>query len=128
MKQAIDKAATILDSLPAANDEVQVLRAWFAMQCLAIDRSTWQTYYPMMNAAIAKAQSLNADNPRLYYLKGILKYNMPQAMGGSKEEGLKIFQQALDKYNSYKPAGPFAPGWGKREVEQYLAKGGADGK
>jgi hypothetical protein len=127
-KQAIDKAAALLDSLPAANDEVQVLRAWFAMQYMAVDRSTWQTYYPIMNAAMARAQALNADNPRLYYIKGILKYSMPATMGGSRDEGLKVLRQALEKFASYKPAYNFAPAWGKTEAEQYLAKTAVTGK
>jgi hypothetical protein len=121
-KQAIDKAAVLLDSLPAENDEAQVLRAWFAMQYMAIDRSTWQTYYPMLSNALEKAKNLNAANPRIYYLQGIIKYNMPSGMGGGKEEGLKLFEQSIQKFNAYKPIDVFAPTWGRKEAEEYLRK------
>src|SRR5258708_4245298 len=38
-KAAIEKAAALLDSLPDNNDEVQVLKALYAMNYLAIDHS-----------------------------------------------------------------------------------------
>ena len=121
-KAAIERAGTLLDSLPADNDEVLVLRALYAMNYLAIDRSAWQTYLPMINNSLAKAQAINAANPRSYYLQGILKYNMPASMGGGHEEGIKLFQQALQMFETFAPIDAFAPTWGRKDVEKYLSK------
>ena len=121
-KAAIDKAAELLENLPADNDEVQVLRALYAMDYLGIDRSAWQKFLPIINEGLSKAESINLDNPRIYYLRGVLKYNMPASMGGGHEEGIKLFRQSLQKYETYKPADDLAPGWGKTDVEKYLAK------
>ncbi len=119
-KTAIIKAETLLNNLPEENDEVQVLRALYAMNYLSIDRSLWQTYLPMMNAALKKAQGINADNPRIYYLQGILKYNMPASMGGGHEEGIKLFQQSLQKFENYKPIDNLTPNWGRKELEKFI--------
>src|SRR5260221_2949662 len=121
-KAAIQKAADLLDGLPTINDEVLVLTALYALNYLAIDRSEWQTYLPMLNNSLKKAQDINPDNPRSYYLQGLLKYNMPASMGGGHEVGIKLFQQSMDKFKSYKTADEFSPTWGKKEVEKYLSK------
>ncbi len=76
----------------------------------------------MINDALTKADSINSNNTRIYYLRGILKYNMPATMGGGVNEGMKLFKLAMEKYESYKPTDEFAPTWGKYKVEKYLAK------
>jgi tetratricopeptide (TPR) repeat protein len=121
-KAAIQKAADLLDGLPTTNDEVLVLKGLYALDYLAIDRSEWQTYLPMLNNSLKKAQDINPDNPRSYYLQGLLKYNMPTSMGGGHEEGIKLFQQSMDKFESYKTTDDLSPTWGKKEVEKYLSK------
>ncbi len=121
-RTAIDKAAQLLQSLPEDNDEVQVLRAFYAMKYLAIDRSEWQTFMPMINEGLSKAESINANNPRIYYLQGLLKYNIPESMGGGQEEGIRLFQQSLQKFELYKPEDELAPSWGRKDVEKYFSK------
>jgi hypothetical protein len=120
-RTAIDKASQLLQSLPENNDEVQVLRSFYAMKYLAIDRSEWQTYMPMINEGLSKAESINVNNPRIYYLQGLLKYNMPESMGGGQEEGVKLFQLSLQKFESYRTEDELAPSWGRKDVEKYLS-------
>ena len=121
-KAAIAKAANLLDSLPAANDEVLVLRALYAMDYLAIDRSEWQTYLPMLQESLAKAQVINPDNPRSYYLQGLLEYNMPASMGGGHDAGIALFKTSAQKFENDQSTDELAPKWGKAEVQNYLTK------
>lgn len=121
-KAAIQKAADLLDGLPPTNDEVLVLKALYALNYLAIDRSEWQTYLPMLDNSLKKAQEINPNNPRSYYLQGLLKYNMPASMGGGHEAGIKLFQQSMDKFKSYKTNDELSPTWGKKELQKYLSK------
>ncbi|HWB25521.1 MAG TPA: hypothetical protein VG738_08565 [Chitinophagaceae bacterium] len=121
-KTAIDKAAALLDSLPKNNDEVLVLRALYAMDYLAIDRSAWQTYLPIINNSLAGAQAINANNPRSYYLQGILKYNMPASMGGGHEAGIALFKTALQKFDTLAETDELAPTWGRKELGKYLGQ------
>jgi len=66
-----------LKSLSEGNDEVQVLRAMYAMNYLGINRDEWLTFMPKINEGLDKAEEIKPDNPRIYYLRGLLKYNMP---------------------------------------------------
>jgi hypothetical protein len=118
-KAALQTAANLLDKLPEQNDEIQVLKAYYAMNYLTVDHTEWQTYLPMLQEALQKAETLNPDNPRVYFLSGIMKYNMPAAMGGGHDEGLTILKKAKEKFSTYQPADGLAPGWGRREVLQY---------
>jgi hypothetical protein len=122
-KNAVIKAGELLDSLPADNDEVLVLRALYALTYLGIDRSVWQTYLPMINQSLEKAQALNANNPRIYYIQGILKYNMPASMGGGQDAGLRFLRTAMEKFQEINVKDEFAPTWGKKETEKLLRKG-----
>lgn len=119
-KAALEKASELLKNLPQENDEVQVLQAWHAMYYLGVDRSAWQTYMPVITESLAKAENININNPRIYFLRGLLKYNMPAGMGGGHEEGMKLFQQSLEKFKSFRPADELAPSWGRKDVEKYL--------
>jgi hypothetical protein len=123
-KAAIDKAAELLKDLPEGNDEVQVVRAMYAMNYLGIDRSAWVTFMPKINNGLDKAEEINPDNPRIYYLRGLLKYNMPVMMGGGTEVGIKLFQQSLQKFDTFRSKDEFAPTWGRKEVVKYLGENG----
>jgi len=119
-KDALAKANELLTSLPVDKDEVQVLRALYAMSYLAADRSEWQQYLPMIKESLQKAETLNAENPRVYYLKGVLTYNTPPAMGGGKEKGTALLKKAMEKFQSFKPADEYSPSWGRPQVEEIL--------
>ena len=41
-------------------------------------------------------------------------------MSGGTDVGVKLFQQSLQKYESFKPKYEYAPSWGREEVERYL--------
>jgi hypothetical protein len=118
--QRLIKQGELLKSLSEGNDEVQVLRAMHAMNYLGINRGEWLTFMPKINEGLDKAEEINPDNPRIYYLRGLLKYNMPAMMGGGTEIGIKLFQQSLQKYESFKSKDEYAPSWGRKEVRRYL--------
>lgn len=102
-----------MKSLSEGNDEVQVLRAMHAMNYLGINRGEWLTFISKINEGLDKAEEIDPDNPRIYYLRGLLKYNMPAMMGGGTEIGIKLFQQSLQKYESFKSKDEYAPFLGK---------------
>ncbi|MDO5615576.1 MAG: hypothetical protein Q4G16_10210 [Cruoricaptor ignavus] len=71
---------------------------------------------------LAKAEKLDAENPRITLLKAEDIYFTPEQFGGSKTKGLELFRKALEQFNTYKIASPFHPNWGKKEVEYFLTK------
>src|ERR1700737_4683790 len=102
-EDALHQAEKLLAALPGGDHEVLVLRAYFAQAMLAFNRDLWQQYLPMINESLKQAGILNPDNPRVYYLKGIMTYYMPASMGGAKEAGLQLFRKALEKYDYVHP-------------------------
>ena len=72
--QVLDEAQMYVDKtkeLGADNAETYILLAMFANARLAVDgEHRWQKYGSIFSENLDKAKSLDADNPRVYYLKG----------------------------------------------------------
>lgn len=119
--QYVTKAESLLSSISAENDEIFVMKAYVAMANLAIDgQGRWQTQGPIFEENLKKAEKLNADNPRLYYLRATNLFYTPEPFGGGAKTACPIAQQAKAKYESFKPASSIAPGWGKNLTEDLL--------
>ncbi len=72
-------------------------------------------------AALEKAKALNPENPRVYLLEGIDKFFTPEQFGGSKTEGKKLFEEASNKFQSFKPLSSIHPVWGVGQVKYFLS-------
>lgn len=70
---------------------------------------------------LAKAKSLNPDNPRVYVLEAQDKYYTPEQYGGSKEQAKKLFLTAKEKFDVFKPASSIHPNWGRSQVDYFLS-------
>lgn len=70
--------------------------------------------------ALANAEKLDPENPRIMLLKAEDLYFTPEQFGGSKDRGLALFQEALTKYEVYKTKSAVFPNWGKSEAEYFL--------
>ncbi len=55
---------------------------------------------PKSATALAKAQAISPNNPRVLLVQGVSKYNTPAMFGGSKHAALKALSQAIKQYNS----------------------------
>lgn len=75
---------------------------------------------PQTKAEIDSAQTLNAENPRVYYLRGMQLFYTPEQYGGGKGIAKPILQQALDKYKTFKPENELAPNWGAVQAQTLL--------
>lgn len=71
---------------------------------------------------LAKAEKLDPANPRITLLKAEDTYFTPEQFGGSKSQGLELFQKALEQFKIYKPVSPLHPNWGRAEAEYFLAQ------
>jgi hypothetical protein len=95
-----------------------------SLRMLADPMSRYMTYGKAASEAMATAQKLNPENPRIYLIQGQDKYYTPEQYGGSKTEAAKLFQTALDKYNAFKSNDPLAPTWGRRTTMHFIGLGG----
>ncbi|RYY86210.1 MAG: hypothetical protein EOO15_15100 [Chitinophagaceae bacterium] len=109
------------EALSKDNSEIFVVRKMIAtLRMMGNPMARYMTYGPQAAAALATAKQLNPENPRVYYLEGQDKFFTPAQFGGSKEEAVVLWNEALKKFDSFKPADPLAPTWGRRNTEYFL--------
>lgn len=122
----MDKAEPFLKKaaeLAPGNSEVSCLTKMFNTgKMMADPMNRYMTYGPVAAAALEEAKKLNPENPRVYLLEGIDKFYTPEQFGGSKEEGKKLFNLALEKFKTFKPASSIDPSWGIHQVEYFLSQ------
>jgi hypothetical protein len=118
-----DKAENLLneaDKLSPNNSEIFIVRKMInSLRMLVDPQNRYMTYGPAATEALEAAKKLNPENPRVYLLEGQDKYFTPEQYGGSKAEAKKLFEMAMQKYNSFKPENTLTPSWGRTTL-QYL--------
>ena len=70
--------------------------------------------------ALAKAEKLDPENPRISLLKAEDIYFTPEQFGGSKAKGIELFNKALSQYGTYQPKSALDPNWGKSEAQYFV--------
>ncbi|MBI2417817.1 MAG: tetratricopeptide repeat protein [Ignavibacteriales bacterium] len=61
---------------------------------------------------LAEAEQINPDNPRTFYIKGMMKLKTPSMFGGSREEALKLFTKANALFEAERTSKTDGPRWG----------------
>ena len=74
--------------------------------------SLGQKYSMLAYEALAKAEVLNPDNPRVYYLKASNLFYTPAQYGGGKEKAKPLFEKAAQLFKTQSNTDPLAPNWG----------------
>lgn len=69
---------------------------------------------------IQRAKKLISDNPRIVLAESISNFNTPSEFGGSRENGLAGFRQAVSLFNSKQDASHNLPHWGEVEAHTWL--------
>ncbi len=122
----MDKAEPLMKKaaeLGKDNSEISCLKKMLNTgKMMADPMNRYMTYGPAAAAALEEAKKMNPENPRVYLLEGIDKYYTPEQFGGSKEEAKKLFELALAKFKTYKPASSIDPSWGIHQVEYFLTQ------
>jgi hypothetical protein len=110
------------DALQANNSEVSCLKSMIATLRLMVNpQARWQQYGPISQQELDKAKTQDASNPRPYYLQGQgLRYT-PEQFGGGCSTAKPMLEEALKKYETFKPASSLHPKWGKTQTEQLIA-------
>ncbi len=121
--EKLDMAQQEMDVLKeqASNEsEVYALQA-FIYQLRITDMTKGMKYSGLANEALAVAEKLNPENPRVYYLRGTNKYYTPKIFGGGAEKAKPFFEKAAEKFKIFQPQNSLSPIWGKEQNEQMLA-------
>ncbi|ASZ10870.1 hypothetical protein KTO58_21100 [Chitinophaga pendula] len=119
----VDANLAKVDELSPNNDEAACIKSLAATARLMVDPQSRGMQYGMASAQeLQKAQTINAENPRVYLLQGQSLFYTPEQFGGSKARAKEKFQAAIEKYASFKPASKLAPHWGEKRAKELLAE------
>ncbi len=121
----LDHAQSSLDAasiLHPDSSELMVMQGFLYIAKLQADPMARGAEYSMKaHEAFDQAIKLNPENPRGYYMKGTTVLNTPDFFGGGKTPAKPILTQAASKFETFKPATPFSPDWGKEDCQKQLA-------
>lgn len=120
-----DKATTLLDKADALspnNSEISCIRSMIASCRMMVDpMSRFMQYGKVSSEALERAKAQDPSNPRPYFLVGQgLKYT-PEQFGGGCGTALPQIENALSRFETFKPASDLAPTWGKEIAEGIAA-------
>jgi hypothetical protein len=119
-----DKAEQLLllaEALSKDNSEIYIVKKMIASLRMMVDpMNRYMQYGPVAQQALETAKKLNPENPRVYLLEGQDKFYTPEQFGGSKAEAKLLFAQALQKFESFQPASPMDPVWGRRTTNYFI--------
>jgi len=121
-----DKAEELLnkaEALSKDNSEIYCVKKMIVtLRMMGDPMSRFMTLGPVASEALETAKKLNPENPRVYLLEGQDKFYTPEEFGGNKEEAKKLFEEALKKYDNFKPESNIHPNWGKSQVGYLIAQ------
>ena len=109
-KKSLDKAMKMVPE----ESEVRALEAFYYIGMISADPDTrGQLYYQDVLDAIQKSRQFNPENPRAYYIDGMMTSNMPEFLGGGPEAAKPILLEAQGKFKAFHNDDPFWPSWGE---------------
>jgi hypothetical protein len=119
----LDKAQSLIDELQKKNEESEI----YALQALVYqlritDMSKGAKYSMKASSAIAEAEKLNPENPRVYYLRGSNTFHTPKFFGGGADKAKPDLEKAAEMFESAKQSDPLLPIWGNIHNTQLLKK------
>jgi hypothetical protein len=121
-----DRAEVLInkaEELSKDNSEIYVVKKMIAtLRMMADPRNRYMQYGPAAQTALETAKKLNPENPRVYLLAAEDKFYTPEQFGGSKAEAKKLFEEALSKYDSFKPGSDIDPNWGRNIAQYFLSQ------
>lgn len=118
---ALADKADALATDDSAKSEILTIRNMAATQQMLVDpQSRYMTFGAEAAQDLQKAQTLNPNNPRTYYLQGMSVFGTPEQFGGGKEKAKPIFQKAVD-LGMAEQSQPLYPHWGLDMSKAMLA-------
>ena len=116
-----DKFANKADSLSPNNSEICALRSLICSQRINVNPMLRGAKFGGKSAELnAKSRELDPANPRPVLLQGQGKFYTPAQFGGGKDKALPILEEAVKKFEAFKPASSISPNWGKERAKMLV--------
>jgi hypothetical protein len=116
-----DKYFDKVKAIDSQNDETWVLAALIANARIAVDgQNRGMQYGGIFNQYLSKAEKINPDNPRIYYLKGASLFYTPEMYGGGKAQAKPNFEKAKELFTKESKTSVLKPHWGEKQNMDFL--------
>jgi hypothetical protein len=117
-----EQLLTKAEAMQPNNSEISVIKAMIAtLRMLVNPQQRWQQYGAVIQQEIDNAKKQDPANPRPYYLQGQNLRNTPEQFGGGCSTAKPLLEEAMKKFEAFKPASGISPNWGKDQTEKVLA-------
>jgi tetratricopeptide (TPR) repeat protein len=119
----LDSATIRLESIKSVKNlesEKNALLAGFYMMKISISPGEAPMLSMKIDGLLYKAQETNPDNPRVYYLFGIMKAKTPVMFGGNPEEAINFFKKSIALFEKTPTVDEKMPDWGYMESFAFL--------
>ena len=124
--QVLDRAQDMIDKameLAPDESELHVLQAFLYPARILVDPVARGMEYVEKNfMTLKKARELNPDNPRVDFLEGMNRLNMPPSFGGGPDIARPLFESAEAKFKAFQNPDPLWPDWGEETNRMELEK------
>lgn len=120
-EKEMDEAKTLMGGKD--NDETLVVAAMVANCRMMVNpMQRWQKYGKIFEDRLKEAKEINAENPRMYYLKAVSTLFTPKNFGGGKKAALPYFEKADGYYAKEDGKDITKIYWGKIQNTYFLAE------
>lgn len=107
-QQKIDEALKITEK----ESEIHVLQAMIYQLRISTDMNNAYQYTMKINEALGRAETLDAKNPRIPYLRGTTFFYTPTEYGGGPSVAKPLLEKAAKLFSSADTSNPLMPSWG----------------
>ena len=122
----LDVAQELLDkamALEGDKDEIMAVQGMLYIGRIVVKPMLrGMTYSGKVANAVEKSLEINADNPRAYYVLGMLYQGMPEFAGGGMGKACPEFNASKEKFATHQPKDEIHPSWGQTELGYWLGK------
>jgi hypothetical protein len=126
--QYLDQASPVLEELMEMapdNAEVLTLQAFWNTSRLMVDPpSRSMNLQPLIAQSLGKALAIEPGHPRALFMRISNDMGTAAFFGSDTEPYCEQARELLANWDSYEPASPIHPSWGKRDVQRIVNRCG----
>jgi len=120
--EGIEKNGLRLSEMKGMESEGKTLLASIYMMKIAGSPMSAVSLSSTIFTLLGEAEKANAQNPRIYLVRGSMKFNMPKMFGGSYTDAADNFRKSVTLFEKEETADSLQPSWGYLESLAWLGR------